>query len=140
MEDCEILENEDDEELETGKYSHKWNLKAQSLLHIMYYNVHHGARKTPLHMMVGESIHQKYSCKTLITSLNNAGLSVSYHKVIRHHHNLTQYALKQSPFQVPMPSHFKNDSFTIGAFDNFDHEEATLSGVGGSHDTVCVLF
>ena len=36
MEECEILENEDDEELETGKYSHKWNLKAQSLLQILY--------------------------------------------------------------------------------------------------------
>ena len=30
--------------------------------------------------------------------------------------------------------------FTIAAFDNFDHEEATLSGIGGSHDTVSVLF
>ena len=140
LEECEILENEDDEELEIGKYSHRWNLKAQTLLQIMYYICHHGARKTPLHMMVGESIHQKCRSKTLITSFNHIGLSVSYHEVIRHHHNLAQYAVKQSPFQVPMPSHFKRDSFTMGAFDNFDHEEATLSGVGGSHDTVCVLF
>ena len=140
IEECEILENEDDDELEKGKHSHRWNLKTKTLLQIMYYNIHHGTRKTPFHMMVGESIHEKCRSKTLITSLNHAGLSVSYNEVIRHHHNLAQYAVKQSPFQVPMPSHFKADSFTIGAFDNFDHEEATLSGVGGSHDTVCVLF
>ena len=24
--------------------------------------------------------------------------------------------------------------------DNFDHEENTLSGIGGSHDTILVLF
>ena len=45
MEECEILENIDDEELETGKYSHKWNLKVKSLLQIMHYNAHHGSRK-----------------------------------------------------------------------------------------------
>ena len=26
------------------------------------------------------------------------------------------------------------------SFDNFDHEEATLSGLGGTHDTVSVLY
>lgn len=30
--------------------------------------------------------------------------------------------------------------YTVGAFDNFDHDEANLSGMGGSHDTVAVLF
>ena len=29
---------------------------------------------------------------------------------------------------------------TLAAFDNFDHEEATLSGIKGSHDTVPLLF
>ncbi len=42
--------------------------------------------------------------------------------------------------QVPLPSHFDADMFTVAAVDNFDHEEATLSGIGGSHDTVSVLF
>ena len=137
--ECNIRENED-EELEQGKHSQNWNLKAQTLLQIMHYNMYRGARKTPLHMMIGESIHEKCKSKTLITSFNHAGLSVSYPEVIRHHHNLAQYVIRQSPSEVPIPSHFKTDSYTIGAFDNFDHEEATLSGVGGSHDTVCVLF
>ena len=38
-----------------------------------------------------------------------------------------------------MPSQFDPEIFTIAAFDNVDHEEATLSGIKGSHDTVSVL-
>ena len=41
---------------------------------------------------------------------------------------------------TPLPSQFDRKMFTTGALDNFDHEELTLSGIGGSHDTVCVLF
>ena len=33
------------------------------------------------------------------------------------------------------------DSLIVqGAMDNFDHEENTSSGIGGSHDTILVLF
>ncbi len=38
------------------------------------------------------------------------------------------------------PSNFGSSSFMIAAFDTFDHDEATLSGIGGSHDTVSVAF
>lgn len=138
-EEHEGLENEH-EESEIGKHYQQWKLKSQTLLQILYYNTFRGAWKTPFHIMVGDSVHEKSKSKSLITSLNHAGLSVSYPEVILHHHNLAQDALKQSPSEVKMQSHFKADSYTIGAFDNFDYEEATLSGVGGSHDTVCVLF
>ena len=42
--------------------------------------------------------------------------------------------------RVPLPSQFDPSMFTIVAFDNFDHEENTLSGIGGSHDTVSILM
>ena len=41
---------------------------------------------------------------------------------------------------VPMPSQFDPEMFTLAVFDNFNHEEATLLGIKGSHDTVSVLF
>ena len=41
---------------------------------------------------------------------------------------------------LALPSHFTKSSFTIGAVDNFDHEEARLSGMQETHDTVMVLF
>ena len=33
-----------------------------------------------------------------------------------------------------------NESELHGSMDNFDHEEATSSGIGGSHDTILMLF
>ena len=41
---------------------------------------------------------------------------------------------------MPLPSHFDPENFTTAAFDNFDHEECTSSGIRGTHDTVAVLF
>ena len=53
---------------------------------------------------------------------------------------MASLTIERSQGDVPLPTHFDLTKFTIGAFDNFDHEEATLSGIGGSHDTVSVLF
>ena len=50
------------------------------------------------------------------------------------------YMVLSSSGKVPMPSQFDPNMFTIVAFDNFDHDEATFSGIKGSHDTVSVLF
>ena len=52
---------------------------------------------------------------------------------------MASYIVLSSSVKVPMPSQFDPDMFTIAAFDNFDHEEATLSGIKGSHDTASVL-
>ena len=41
---------------------------------------------------------------------------------------------------VSFPSHFNISMFTMTAVNYFDHEETTLSGIGGSHDTLVVLF
>ena len=51
-----------------------------------------------------------------------------------------RFKVESSSDEVPFLSHLGRSQFTIAAFDNFDHNEATLSGIGGSHDTVSVLF
>ena len=49
--------------------------------------------------------------------------------------------LKSSENNVPLPSHFNKEMFTIAAFDNFDHTDRTsLSGLSSSHATVSTLF
>jgi len=48
--------------------------------------------------------------------------------------------VENNSHRVPFPSNFDEKQFTVAAFDNFDHNEATLSGIGGCHDTVTVLF
>jgi len=42
--------------------------------------------------------------------------------------------------EVPLLSHVNSALFMTAAFDNFDHDEANMSGLGSSHDTVSVLF
>ena len=89
--------------------------------------------------MCAEGIHSTCKSKTLITALNHLGMSVSYDEIARYHSNLPDLVCN-SVEDVPLPSHLNPDSFTTAAFDNFDHEEQTISGIGGSHDTVSVLY
>ena len=44
------------------------------------------------------------------------------------------------PSRVPVPENIDSSSIIHGAMDNFDHEENTSSGIGGSHDIILVLF
>ena len=41
---------------------------------------------------------------------------------------------------VPLPSHFHSNIHTTAAFDNFDHNEYTPSGLNSSHDTVAIVI
>ena len=72
--------------------------------------------------------------------MNHQGLSISYNELLRYHKNMSAYIMQRGEDKVPIPCHIKLDAFTMGAFDNFDHEEATMSGIGGTHDTVSILF
>lgn len=111
-----------------------------ALYQILYYNVHHGRQRTPLHIMNAQAIHEACKSSTLIKNFNHFGLTISYDELLRYHFDMASLIVESAQGNVPMPSHFDPEMFTIGAFDNFDHEEATVSGVGGSHDTVSVLF
>jgi len=93
-----------------------------------------------LHIMNSQAIYEACRSATLITSFNRYGLCIRYDEVQRHHNDIDRFIIESSSDEVPFPSHFGSSQFTIAAFDNFDHDEATLSGIGGSHDTVSVLF
>ena len=90
--------------------------------------------------MCGEAIHNTCKSKTLITSLNHLGLSVSYDEILRYQTDSANFVCSNRTDKVPLPSHLDPEKFVSAAFDNFDHEEATISGLGGTHDTVSVLF
>ena len=42
--------------------------------------------------------------------------------------------------RTPIPSTIKNNVLLQGAMDNFDHDENTPSGIGGSCDTILMVF
>ena len=90
-----------------------------------------------MHVMNSQAIHEAYRNATLITSFNRYGICISYDEVQHHHNDMGRFIVESSSDVVLFPS---SSQFTIAAFDNFDHDEATLSGIGGSHDTVRALF
>ena len=42
--------------------------------------------------------------------------------------------------RVPVSLFIDKNTLIHGAMDNFDHIEVTLSGIGGSHNTILMLF
>ena len=118
----------------------KKKMKMEVIFQILYYNIHNGSRRTPLNLMNSQVIHDKCKGRELITSMNHYGLSVSYNELQRYHDDVAGLIVDSCNGKLPIPSMFDTGNFTVAAFDNFDHEEAVLSGKGGSHDTVSVLF
>ena len=43
-------------------------------------------------------------------------------------------------FRVPVSETIESGTIVQGAMDNFDHDENTMSGKNGSHDTIFMLF
>ena len=82
--------------------------------------IHNGQNKTPLHTFIAQSIHDTCKSKKLIQIMNRLGLCICN--------------------RVPIPKNITSSSIIHGATDNFDHEENTSSGIGGSHDTILMLF
>ncbi|RXM99467.1 hypothetical protein EOD39_11470 [Acipenser ruthenus] len=108
------------------------------LFQIMFYELHNGSKKTPLHMMTAHSIYDK--CKSRDDYIYKPNQRI---------HQLCQFVEKPkfavclccAANSTPIPSHFNSTDFTIGALDNFHFEDdSSLSGMAGTHDTVMVLF
>lgn len=115
--------------------------KSDTLFQILYYIFHNGLKKTPFHVCTAQAIHETCRSKTLITSLNHIGLCISYDSLQRMNHSFAARAVALSENnRVPLSPHFARDTPLCASMDNFDHEEDTKSGIGGSHDTVLVLF
>jgi len=102
--------------------------------------LNNGRKRTALHMLNSEVIYNTCRSKTLISCLNKFGLEISYDEVLHYHSDMASFVTETSQSQVPLPCQFNPSKFTMGAFDNFDHKEATSSGIGGSHDTVMIMM
>ena len=69
------------------------------------------------------------------------GFTISYSELEKIDNGLAQRIIRRAgDNHVPIPPSIKPSVLIQGAMDNFDHEENTSSGMGGSHDTILVLF
>ena len=129
-----------------GTYSSKTFLTRtlktlKTIFQIACYNINNGTIKTPLHVSVGQTIHEISLSKQLIQILNRLGICMSYDEVERQNCSLSLRTIHMSGNEnVPLPPSIVPGNLVQAAIDNFDHEEGTPSRIGGSHDTIMVLF
>ena len=115
--------------------------KCDNVFQIIFNIVHNGQKKTPMHVSLPETVHDICRSKELIQILNRIGLCMSYNEVERLDNNLALRTIKKADIhRVPVPPSIQPGLLIQGAMDNFDHEENTKSGIGGSHDTILMLF
>ena len=119
--------------------------KCDSIFQIVHYIVHNGKKHNPLHVSLAEVLHNDLRSKLLIGILNKLGLCISYDEVQRIDFGLMDKIIDAAgpnrvPVSLPIDDDDVDDVVIHGAMDNFDHDEATLSGIGGSHDTILMLF
>lgn len=115
-------------------------LKITCSFQSMYFIMHDGRKRTPLHIATGMSVHHVSRSRATIMNLNRLGLSISYDEVERYRVGLATYTARLAENLTPLPSHFNPEAFTTVAFDNFDHDTFSISGKEGVHDTVSVVY
>ena len=75
--------------------------------------------------------------KKFDSDVQSIGIMLSYDDLERVDMAVTQEIINLAgPNKVPVPKNVNSSSNIYGAVDNFDHEENTISGVAGSHDTI----
>ena len=101
---------------EQTNYQSGMKKRVLALYQIIFYILNNGRKRTPLHMMNSEAIYNACRSKTLISSFNRFGLSISYDELLRYHSDMASFVVEASRNQIPLPSHFQPCKFTIGAF------------------------
>ena len=124
-----------------GKESVHIQRKCDNIFQMIFNMVHNGQKKTPMHVGLSETVHDICRSKELIQIMNRMGLCQSYDEVEQLDSGLAQRTFeKAGVHHVPVPPSIDHGVLIQGAMDNFDPEENTKSGIGGSHDTILMLF
>ena len=71
------LFNQYDPNDESNDFKDREVIKLKTLYQIMFYMIHNGTRKTPLHLMVTHNIYEKFKSREVIAALNRTGMCVS---------------------------------------------------------------
>ena len=115
--------------------------KPDMIFQIIYYIIHNGKQKTPFHISLTEAIMTLVDQKLSYLIMNRLVLFISYDEMEKIDTGLAQRTINAAGVnRSPIPSTIKNDVLLHGAMDNFDHDENTPSGIGGSHDTSLMVF
>ena len=90
-----------------------------------------------MHVVLSEAIHDTCQSNKFISIINHLGLCTSYDEVDA----LVQHTTDMSgSLRVPVPNSIFPHELIHMTMDNFDHKENTVSGIGGSHGIILILF
>ena len=97
--------------------------KCDTLFQQIFYLIHNVRKKTPLHVSVAKSSHDKSQSTQLIQVLNNLGMSVSYDEIETIDYNLADRLIcSYAENRVPLPESITCISIIYCAMDNFDQK------------------
>ena len=115
--------------------------KCDTIFHIIHYVIHNGKKHNLFHVGLAELFHDDSRAKPVIEILNKIGLCISYDKLQRTDFGLMKRVINATGSNsVPISLSIDKKHSFMGAMDNFDHTEVTSSGIGGSHNTILMLF
>lgn len=113
---------------------------------LIYFNAtakdHHSKdHEPPFPLYLGLKIHTQTRSKKLVKCLHRAGLSVSYNRVIEMENSLATAICKCFEKEnLVCPANLRKGLFTVGAFDNIDHNPSSTTAKGALHGTAMSVF
>ena len=120
--------------------SDEFDRKSYVIFQQIYYFMHNGTKKSPLHMSIAQSIHNECRSKKLSKIMNRLSISISYDELERIDFTLANQLLNSlGEHRVPISNLIKKGLLHEAMY-NFDHIEDTKSGKGSSHDTILLVF
>ena len=107
------------------------HIQLNCLFKIIYHQIFHGAKKTPLTASFGQYQYGKSRSRAVLTAANHMGVSSSYNYIRRSRRLLAAYAVPKSEGnEVPVPSTFTYNAYTCGPMDNGDFtDRSSISGI-----------
>ena len=126
--------------LPNRKYYDRLQRKPDTIYQIVHATI--TKKKKPLHIFADLAVHEASRTKRVITILSRLGLSISYYEMKWTDTRLAKRTImKAGNFWVPIDETIESGTIFQGAaMDNFDHDENTMSGKNGSHETMLMLF
>lgn len=98
-------------------------------------------REPPLPLYIGLKLHTLTRSKDLVNNFSKLGVSVSYDRVMEIKGALVSAVCSQFEEQnLVCPANLRKGLFTLGAFDNIDHNPSATTAQGSFHGTGISVF
>ena len=115
--------------------------KCDTIIQIIHYVIHSWKKHNSFHVGLAKLFHDDSRAKFVTEILNKIGLCISYDQLQRIDFGIMKQVFNvKGSNRVPVSLSMDKKALFHGGIDNFNHTEVTSSGIGGSHETILMLF